>query len=148
MLAAEEQVDRDYRYYADLAREANPEEWEEPGLHQFGAMLLREGPDFSSLGQDIGYIDGEYEIAHPEDYGEYRVIISERGVWAVCDPASGSILDYGILIRAINEYDDMWYTVTADGEFMTVWAFDSGYLVTSKYGGIEHLWTEEELWSD
>ena len=148
VLAAEEQVDRDYRYYADLAREANPEEWEEPGLHQFGAMLLREGPDFSSLGQDIGYIDGEYEIAHPEDYGEYRVIISERGVWAVCDPASGSILDYGILIRAINEYDDMWYTVTADGEFMTVWGFDSGYLVTSKYGGIEHLWTEEELWSD
>ena len=148
VLAAQEQVDRDYRYYADLAREANPEEWEEPGLHQFGAMLLREGPDFSSLGQDIGYIDGEYEIAHPEDYGEYRVIISERGVWAVCDPASGSILDYGILIRAINEYDDMWYTVTADGEFMTVWEFDTSYLVTSKYGGIEHLWTEEELWSD
>ena len=64
------------------------------------------------------------------------MMISEDGIWAVYDPDSWDILDYGILIPGSDDYSDMWYTVTSDGEFMTLWEFDYGILNTSKYGSL------------
>ena len=44
--------------------------------------------------------------------------------------------DYGILIWDMDY--SVLYTVTSDGEFMTLWFWDTHTLTTSEYGWLEY----------
>ncbi len=136
---AEEQVDWYFNYYLDLAKQ---DEWyQEEGLNSYDGYTLEDAPRFDRIGEDLPHYVGFYQTDSPwyeEDEPEeiFHMMISEDGIWAVYDPDSWEILDYGILIPGSDDYSDMWYTVTADGGFMTLWEFDYGILNTSKYGSL------------
>ena len=138
----EEQVDWYFDYYLDLARQG---EWfQEDGLNSVDDYLLEDAPHFDRIGEDLPHYVGFYQTDTPwydeeEPEEVFYMMISEDGVWAVYDPDSWEILDYGILIPGSDDYSDMWYTVTSDGEFMTLWEFDFGILNTSKYGSLHSV---------
>ena len=144
---AGEQVDRYFDYYLDIARQG---EWyQEEGLNSVDDYLLEDAPHFDRIGEDLPQYVGFYMTESPW-YGDeepeevFCMMISEDGIWAVYDPDSWEILDCGILIPGSDDYSDMWYTVTSDGEFMTLWEFDYGILNTSKYGSLNYVWSEDD----
>ena len=136
---AEEQVDWYFDYYLGLAKQ---DEWyQEEGLNSYDGYTLEDAPQFDRIGEDLPLYVGFYQTDTPwyeeeEPEEVFHMIISEDGIWAVYDPDSWEILDYGILIPGSDDYSDMSYTVTADGEFMTLWEFDYSILNTSKYGSL------------
>ncbi len=144
---AGEQVDRYYDYYLDIAKQ---DEWyQEEGLNSVGDYLLEDAPHFEWIGEDLPARVGFYQTAASWDDEEepeevFCMMISEDGIWAAYDPDSWEILDCGILIPGSDDYSDMWYTVTSDGEFMTLWEFDYGILNTSKYGSLSFVWPEDD----
>ena len=143
---AGEQVDWYFNYYLDLAKQ---DEWyQEEGLNSVGDYLLEDAPHFEWIGEDLPARVGFYQTAaswydeeEPEEV--FYMMISEEGIWAAYDPDSWEILDCGILIPGSDDYGDMWYSVTSDGEFMTLWEFDYGILNTSKYGSLSFVWPED-----
>ncbi len=144
----EEQVGWNYQHYLELAWEEDPAYWDQSAFHHYDDYLLRKEPDFGNTGWFSPYTFGLYETdvpmdGDPVDY-VYHMAISEDGIWVLFDPDTGETLDYGILVPDIDGYGDLWYTVTADGEFMTLWEFDTGVLTTSKYGWLSHTMTEEQ----
>ncbi len=143
-----EQTESDFFYYLDLAWQENHEYWDNSSIHGYGEIILRDGPDFESIGWFSESRIGIYGTPGPSEWNGYELpddtyymAISADGIWAAFDPDTGDVYDYGILIPDKDGYD-LWYTVTSSGEFMTVWEFDYGFLITSKYGSLEYVYDD------
>ncbi len=135
----EDLVSVDYAYYLDLAWQEDPEYWELSDKHYYEDLILGNEPDFDNVGWFSESRLGVYCTPDSDDPGEvYWMAVSEDGIWAVFDPDSGEAWDFGILIPDKDGYGDLWYTVNAEGQFMTFWEFDYGYLISSKYGSLEY----------
>ena len=143
-----EQTESDFLYYLDLAWQEDHEYWDNSSIHGYGEIILRVGPDFDSIGWFSDSRTGIYCTPGPTEWNGYEspeytyyMAISADGIWAVFDPDTGDVYDYGILIPDKDGYD-LWYTVTAYGGFMTIWEFDYGFLITSEYGSLEYVYDD------
>ncbi|MBR4204341.1 MAG: hypothetical protein IKQ92_02590 [Clostridia bacterium] len=101
-------------------------------------------PNFDSIGEfddeeDVGIYVGMYNDLvgiEPEIRDTELFAISEDGIWILYDSASGRVEDYGILIWDMDY--SVLYTVTSNGDFMTLWFWDTHTLTTSEYGWLEY----------
>ena len=143
----EEQVDWNYGYYMDLILEERPDEMESAAYHSYDDLLLRDEADFGRIGEVLPYRIGEYVASSPEfdeePEEEIHMLVSEDGIWAIYDPDTGEVLDCGIMIPDRGPYSDIWYSVNAEGEFMTFFEFDYGTLSCSKYGWFGYEWPDD-----
>jgi len=103
-------------------------------------------PDFDSLGTADDFFVGllqswSNELAGCDpDMPEYMYfIVSEHGLWVLYDSLNDVVQDYGILIR--DTEDSVYYSVTQDGEFMTLASGDVVPIISSIYGAL--TWVEE-----
>ena len=119
------------RWYWDYAETVSAEVRDE-GLFIVDEFYFREPPDLDRVGWIEEYCLGPYELLDEEGM---ILTLYGNGIWTVKE--DGALIDWGLLIPDSSGYGDLWYTLDRDGNFVTLWQFDSSFYQFSKYGRAE-----------
>ncbi|MBE6724286.1 MAG: hypothetical protein E7576_03660, partial [Ruminococcaceae bacterium] len=119
------------RLYWDYVETVSAEVRDE-GLFTVDEFYFREPPDQDRVGWIEEYCLGPYELLDEEGM---ILTLYGNGIWTVKE--DGALIEWGLLIPDSSEYGDLWYSLDRDGNFVTLWQFDSSFYQFSKYGRAE-----------
>ena len=119
------------RLYWDIFESANAEDRGQ-GFFIADEYYFREPPDLDRVGWIEEYCLGPYELLDEEGM---ILTLYGNGIWTVKE--DGALIEWGLLIPDSSEYGDLWYSLDREGNFVTLWQFDSSFYRFSKYGRAE-----------
>ncbi len=119
------------RLYWDIFESASAEDRGQ-GFFIADEYYFREPPDLDRVGWIEEYCLGPYELLDQEGM---ILTLYGNGFWTV--KKDGAVIEWGLLIPDSSEYGDLWYSLDREGNFVTLWQFDSSFYRFSKYGRAE-----------
>lgn len=119
------------RLYWDYVETVSAEVRDE-GLFTVDEFYFRTPPDLDRVGWIEEYCLGPYELLDEEGM---ILTLYGNGIWTVKE--DGALIEWGLLIPDSSEYGDLWYSLDREGNFVTLWQFDSSFYQFSKYGRAE-----------